>query len=130
MRAGFAALLVGVTLVGCGVTRRSRSVAEDLMLAQTALRDGRPEEARELVAAARAQDPENLATVQWSAFVADLTWRDEAAVEERMAAVRLARARGGDAPERHEATAQPRRERPCEPTKKGTAVAASNAGAK
>lgn len=97
MRAGFAALLVGVTLVGCGVTRRSRSVAEDLMLAQTALRDGRPEEARELVAAARAQDPENLATVQWSAFVADLTWRDEAAVEERMAAVRLARARGGDA---------------------------------
>lgn len=94
MRASSAALVIGVALAACEAPTRRRSVGEQLELAQTALRAGRLEEARELVAAARAQDPSHLAAAQWSGFVADLTWRDEVAVEERMAAIRLARAGG------------------------------------
>src|SRR5688572_6718224 len=63
-----------------------------------ALRDGRVEAAVELAARARQRDPQHVAAAQWSAAVAELTWRDDDAVKELTVALRHGRVTGGEAP--------------------------------
>ncbi|MCK5942927.1 MAG: hypothetical protein KAI24_13200, partial [Planctomycetes bacterium] len=96
MRRSLACLSACGLFAACLVRAPQRPIDEQLALAATALRQGRVEVARELVAEARERDPRHTGAAQWSALIADLLWRDDEAVRERMAAIRLARASGAD----------------------------------
>ena len=91
MRAQAAWLCACAATAACAWQSPSLSVADQLSLGATALRAGRLADARELIDGARAQDPANVAAAQWSGLLADLLWRDDLAIRERMSAVRLAR---------------------------------------
>ena len=79
---------------GCVARVPPVPVAEQLALAERALREGRLEEASERIAEARRRDPLDHAPVLWEATLADLTWRDDDAVRAMQLAIRTARARG------------------------------------
>lgn len=96
MRCAHAGWIACALLSACVGRSALRTIDEQLALASTALREGRLEEARELVLEARQRDSRHTRAAQWSALMADLTWRDDEAVQERMAAIRLARADGED----------------------------------
>ncbi len=96
MGAGSARLLLVLTLVACAGPRQTYQVEEQLVRASNALRAGRLDEAQELVDTARARAPKNTRAAQWSALLAELTWRDEAAISDRMSAIRLARVDGDE----------------------------------
>lgn len=84
--------LLGALLLGSCVTVPAPiSTDAQLALAVTALRDGRLEEASELIVAARRRDPWHVDAARSSALMADLLWRDDEAISEQMAAIRLAR---------------------------------------
>jgi hypothetical protein len=76
---------------GCLLRPEPRSIEWQLELAASALSDGSLEEAVELVAEVRARDARHVDAARWSALVADLLWRDDLAISEQMAAIRLAR---------------------------------------
>ena len=71
-------------------------IAVQLDLAATALSEGRFEEASELIARTRQRDGQHIDAAQWSAVLAELTWRDDDAVREQTIAIRNARARAPD----------------------------------
>jgi hypothetical protein len=96
MRRASAGLLACALLSACVGRGALRTIDEQLALASKALGEGRLDEARELVVEARQRDPRHTRAAQWSALLADLTWNDDLAVQERMAAIRLARADGDD----------------------------------
>ena len=76
---------------GCKTTPVAVSVDSKLELAATALSNGRLEEAVELVSEARRRDPRNVNAARWSGLIAELLWQDDMAIDEQMAAIRLAR---------------------------------------
>ncbi len=83
---------LAVLTIGSCVTRRAPvSIDSQLALAATALREGRLDEASELIVAARRRDPWHIDAARWSALMADLLWRDDDAIREQSAAIRLAR---------------------------------------
>jgi hypothetical protein len=83
---------LAVLMIGSCVTRRAPvSTDSQLALAATALREGRLDEASELIVAARRRDPWHIDAARWSALMADLLWRDDDAIREQSAAIRLAR---------------------------------------
>jgi hypothetical protein len=86
--AGAALLLL--LLGGCAARREPATTDSQLELVATALRQGRLEQAMEVVARERARDPNHVDTAQWSSIVADLLWRDDEAIREQTAAVRSA----------------------------------------
>lgn len=92
---GFVALAT-IATGSCVGRVREPSVAAQLELAAIALREGRLEEATELVARARQRDPRDVAAAACSATIAELLWRDDDAVREMAAAVRNALTRGSD----------------------------------
>ena len=100
MRARWASLglAAGAALAAAACVGRVRepSLATQLELAAIALREGRLEEATELVVRARQRDPRDVAAAVWSATIAELSWRDDDAVREMTAAVRNALVRGSD----------------------------------
>jgi hypothetical protein len=83
----------------CATSRPGPEPEAQLDLAVVALRDGRIEQAEEIVATVRRQRPTNVAAAQWSSLLAELLWRDDDAIREQSAAVRNARAAGLEAPE-------------------------------
>jgi len=85
-------------LIGGACVQRPPPASTDaqLSLAATALREGRLEAASELVVEARRRDPWHVDAARSSALMADLLWRNEDAIREQTAAIRLAR-RGDDA---------------------------------
>src|SRR5690606_33292608 len=78
----------------CAVRRPEPTSALQLELAAAALRDGRIEEAQEIVAAVRRRDPGHVGAAQWSSVLAELLWNDDEAIREQTAAVRNARTAG------------------------------------
>ncbi|MGK0303643.1 MAG: hypothetical protein ACI89X_004541 [Planctomycetota bacterium] len=86
--------LSGVMAASCIVQSVESTVDVKLELAATALREGRLEEASEIIAEARKRDPRHVNAARSSALIADLMWRDEIAISEQMAAIRLARPAG------------------------------------
>lgn len=99
MRAGSAlpTSLCALLLAGCFARSAAESTDERLLLAATALREGRLEEAIELVERARDGDRLHVDAARWSALAMDLLWRDDDAIREQTAAIRLARRQGADA---------------------------------
>ena len=95
MRANWA--LLGVLLPSCLVRPEPMSIDEQLLLATTALREGRLEEAVDLIGSARQRDRSHVGAARWRAVVMDLLWRTEEAIREQRAAIRLARRQGDDA---------------------------------
>ncbi len=82
-------------MVASCITRLVETTVDaELELATTALREGRLEEATEIIAEARLRDPRHVNAARSSALIADLMWRDEAAISEQMVAIRLARPAG------------------------------------
>lgn len=75
----------------CTTAPVAGSVDSRLELAATALSKGRLEEAVELVAEVRSHDPRNVNAARWSGLIAELLWQDDLAIDEQMAAIRLAR---------------------------------------
>ena len=83
--------LCGWLAGGCITQAVEASIDAKLELAATALREGRLEEAVEIVADARKRDPRHINAARSSALIADLLWRDEVAISEQKVAIRLAR---------------------------------------
>ena len=75
----------------CGHRPALVSTESQLALAATALREGQLEAASEIIVEARRRDPWHIAAARSSALMADLLWRDEDAIREQSAAIRLAR---------------------------------------
>ncbi|MBX3464700.1 MAG: aspartyl protease family protein [Planctomycetes bacterium] len=98
MAAGRAAF-AGLWLAACAARPAESAPAAQLDLAVTALRQGRIEQAQDLVLAVRQRHPEHTAAAQWSAVLYELLWRDDDAVREQSAAIRNARAAGLEAPD-------------------------------
>src|SRR5204863_223478 len=69
-----------------------------LVQLEHALHDGRIEEAVEVAASVRLRDPQHVAAAQWSADVAELTWRDDDAVRDLTAALKNCRVDGREMP--------------------------------
>jgi hypothetical protein len=75
-----------------------RPVEDTLVQIEHALRDGRIEEAAEVAASVRIRDPQHVAAAEFSADVAELTWRDDDAVRDLTAALRNCRVDGREMP--------------------------------
>jgi hypothetical protein len=92
-RARSLVLVALATLSGGSCVQRSAPVSTEtqLAIAVTALREGRLEAASELIVAARRLDPWHIDAARSSALLADFYWRDDDAVREQSAAIRLAR---------------------------------------
>lgn len=84
----------GLVVASCITRAVETTIETKLELAATALREGRLEEAEELIGEARKRDPRNVNAARSSALIADLMWRDELAISEQMAAIRLLRPAG------------------------------------
>jgi predicted aspartyl protease len=82
--------LVAVLGNGCMARPDEVSIDARLELVAIALREGRLEEAVEWIHETRLRDPRHVEAARWSSLIADLLWRDEAAITEQMAAIRLA----------------------------------------
>lgn len=89
-----AAAAAALLLAACATSRPRPSPDLQLDGVMPALRDGRIEQAQEIVTAVRERFPAHVAAAQWSALLAELLWRDDEAIREQMAAVRNARAAG------------------------------------
>jgi hypothetical protein len=86
--------LCGVLVASCITRPLVTTVDAELKLAAGALREGRLTEAAEIIGQARLRDPRHVNAARSSALIADLMWRDEVAISEQMAAIRLARSVG------------------------------------
>jgi predicted aspartyl protease len=89
-----AAAAVALLAAACATRRPEPTPEAQLDLAVTALRDGRYEQAQDLVAAVRRRHPGHVGAAQWGSVLAELQWQDDEAIREQMAAVRNARAAG------------------------------------
>jgi hypothetical protein len=99
MRRSSVLALAAVWSAACS-TQAPRPVADvEIALAERALHAGRIEEAEERLARVRQAWPRDVAAAQWSAVLADLTWRDDDAVRIWRAAVRDAELAGVAVPE-------------------------------
>jgi hypothetical protein len=85
-------------LAACATRTPPPPVEAELDTVERALREGRVEQAVEIVTRARMRYPSSVAAAQWSSLVSEMLWRDDDAVREQAAAVRLARAAGYAAP--------------------------------
>lgn len=83
--------LTVLTINSCVARPAPVSTDSQLALAATALREGRLDEASELIVEARRRAPWHINAARSSALMADLLWRDEDAIREQGAAIRLAR---------------------------------------
>ncbi|MEZ6037630.1 MAG: aspartyl protease family protein [Planctomycetota bacterium] len=91
--ARFGSLLAAMVtcLFGCRGAPPPEPIESQLALAVAALREGNYEEGGELIAQARARDPRHPLVARWSAVVAEMLWREDEAIRELTAAIRLAR---------------------------------------
>ena len=94
---GPAMFSVAMWLAGGCATRSPEPVEDQLETVARALRQGRLEQAMDVVARARARNPQNADAAQWSSVVADLLWNDDEALREQASAIRAARIQGVDA---------------------------------
>ncbi|HEX6810344.1 MAG TPA: pepsin/retropepsin-like aspartic protease family protein [Planctomycetota bacterium] len=98
MRRRSAAGLLAVLLLPHGCASRQPEPLEDqLETVSRALREGRLERAMDVVARARARNPQHIDAAQWSSIVADLLWHDDDALREQASAIRAARVQEVDA---------------------------------
>ena len=84
-------LWFAIAAATCTLPQAAPSVDAQLALAKRALRDGRVEEAVDLIAQARRRDVRSVAAARWSAVAADLLWKDAEAIREQTAAIRSLR---------------------------------------
>lgn len=94
LAASGAVAFLGLVVVSCITRSVVTTIDAKLELAATALREGRLEEAVEIIAEARKRDPQHVNAARSSALIADLMWRDDVAIREQLAAIRLARPSG------------------------------------
>lgn len=87
--------LAALGLAACAAAPPVTPVPMAIESIEAALRQGRIEQAADEAARLRAREPEDADAAQWNSVVADLLWRDQQAVEEQLAAIRIARRRGG-----------------------------------
>lgn len=85
---------LALALAACVASKPLPPVAEQLVLVEMALRDGRLEDAAELVRLVRHRAPHDAGGAAWAATLAAMLWNDDLAVREQQAAVREARAAG------------------------------------
>ena len=92
MRAAFVLAGACIAVAGCAVKPTPVTSAERLVDAARLLAAGGLEQALELVRSVRAAEPKLAAAAHWSATLAIMTWRDDEAIAELTAAVRLSTA--------------------------------------